>query len=132
MARDPLLNELSRIELDVLLETLAISGQPRCTTDPELFDHQRRGEDSIAFARRANAAISACRHCPALDRCDLKARLQSITGVIGGRYRPDRTGHRATPADLHIALPDRNAQDRLIAQARAAAADSGRWRRQHA
>ncbi len=131
MARDPL-RDLTPIERDLLLQALVISGCPRCTTTPELFDHQRRGEGSRSFERRANNAITACRTCPALERCDLKARLLSITGVVGGRYRPDRNGHRATPVDLHIAEPDELLQEELISHARAAAVEAGRWRHQNA
>ena len=130
MGRDPLLAELTSLERDLLLDALRITGHPRCTTDACMFDHQRRGEASTSFARRANAAINACRVCPALDRCDLKARLLSITGIVGGRYRPDpRTPRRAQPAHITVAEPNRRAQALLVERARTAAEVASRWRR---
>lgn len=130
MSRNPLHQELTALEREILLGQLRFPAQPDCAAEPEIFDHQRQGEDSLAFTRRADAAITACRRCPALEHCDLRAQLLSITGIVGGRYRPHKeTARRARAADIAVAAPNLQAQELIIARARSTAAEASRWRR---
>lgn len=115
---DALLDRLSETERDILLRLVAIRTPTLCGRATRLFDHQRQGESTVQFERRANDALALCADCPVLVQCDIQARLLGITGVIGGRYRP-LGSTRATPSALNTVAPDPVKTAALVATAQA-------------
>lgn len=124
---DELVGHLSTVEREVLIESVDIHVPTKCASAPGLFDHQRRGESNATFEGRVTSAVALCAACPVLAHCDLKARLLGITGVVGGRYRPDPTS-RAAPCHLGAVTPNPAQVQSIVTAAQTNAGAAGRWR----
>ena len=124
---DELVGHLSSVEREVLIESVDIQVPTKCATAPGLFDHQRRGESNLTFESRVTSAVALCAACPVLAHCDLRARLLGITGVVGGRYRPDPTS-RAAPCHLGAVTPNPAQVQGIVTAAQTNAGLAGRWR----